>query len=267
MAFTLLHVSDSHLSPSTPEATSNWSAVVAHAAGSDARAVVHTGDISADGATTRSDLEFAAEQLGRLDRNWWCVPGNHDVGDVDPGTVQWPMTDVARRRYLDVFGSDRWVQEIDGWVLVGFDSQLLASEHPDAMSCAEWLGATIADAGDAPVGLFFHRPFDGVDGESAPVMLMQPTARRRLAVAMAGGNVSLMASGHIHQWRNVADDDLRRVWAPSTWVSLPDEMQPLIGTKTTGVVELRFDRADVSATLVQPSGLVDHEMAAVASPY
>jgi len=48
------------------------------------------------------------------------------------------------------------------------------------------------------------------------------------------------------------------VWAPSTWAALPDRIQPVIGTKTVGIVEheLHSD-GSVRSTFVQPPSMAD----------
>ncbi|HEX6420490.1 MAG TPA: metallophosphoesterase, partial [Acidimicrobiales bacterium] len=74
----LLVVSDTHLSPRTPEADTNWDAVVRHVAATRPDLVVHAGDVSLDGALAPGDLDHARRRLDRLPVPWRAVPGNHD---------------------------------------------------------------------------------------------------------------------------------------------------------------------------------------------
>jgi 3',5'-cyclic AMP phosphodiesterase CpdA len=81
VAIRVLVVSDSHLSPRTPEAVANWDSVVAHIATDRPDIVVHTGDVSTDGARVGGDLAFARAQVDRIVRPHYVLPGNHDLGD------------------------------------------------------------------------------------------------------------------------------------------------------------------------------------------
>jgi calcineurin-like phosphoesterase family protein len=85
----VLVVSDTHLSTRTPEALSNWDAVVRHASGSRPALVVHAGDVTADGVDRPDELGLARTALDRLGTPVWAVPGNHDVGEIPAlGTPQ-----------------------------------------------------------------------------------------------------------------------------------------------------------------------------------
>ena len=70
--------------------------------------------------------------------------------------------------------------------------------------------------------------------------------------------VSLIVSGHVHQWRVARSAGRRHVWAPSTWACLPDYIQPRIGTKVTGLVEIELTgHLPAIARLVRPVGLTN----------
>ena len=48
------------------------------------------------------------------------------------------------------------------------------------------------------------------------------------------------------------------MWAPSSWAVLPDAIQPAIGAKQTGVIDITLDAdGTVEATFVRPAGMVD----------
>ena len=47
---------------------------------------------------------------------------------------------------------------------------------------------------------------------------------------------------------------MHHVWAPSTWATLPDRIQPVIGAKVTGIVAIELGES-VAATLVRPAGM------------
>ncbi|MEM9566178.1 MAG: metallophosphoesterase [Actinomycetota bacterium] len=249
-------MSDSHLSVAKPEADRNWDLVVDHLAETRPDLVLHGGDISADGNDVIADLEHARAQLDRLPVPWLAVPGNHDLGDAEP---EWALTRQRRIRYEQVFGDRFWVHELDRWRIVGVDSQAIASGHDDDEDSWAWMGAELAT--DRPTIVVLHRPV-------APTAVDEPdTARRYLTepqrsrfrhlLAGTGGgpsNVVAVITGHIHQWRSQVVDGVAWIWAPSTWAVIADDLQPTIGTKAVGLVELDLD-AMGHARLVTPEGM------------
>ena len=232
----------------------NWEAVIAHVAKSDADVVVHGGDITFNGADDLSDLLRARALLDRLPMRWLAIPGNHDIGDADDDSQ--PVTDTRRERYQSVFGDASWSVNVDGWRLLGVDVQTLLSELEAARDVRDWLEDELRV--ETPTALFVHRPLRPwveaeVDKRSR--YMTEPT-RSRLQALFAGGGVRLVASGHVHQWRSWRADGVAHVWAPSTWASLPDRIQPRIGSKLTGVVHYDLhDDGEVTTALVQPDGM------------
>ena len=82
--------------------------------------------------------------------------------------------------------------------------------------------------------------------------------RQRLLDLMDANDVTLVVSGHVHRWRVAGNADRRHVWAPSTWACLPDSIQPRIGTKVTGLVEMEITGDMLpTARLVRPVGLTN----------
>jgi 3',5'-cyclic AMP phosphodiesterase CpdA len=253
----VLQVSDTHLSPHSPYAAENWEAVVRHARRTRPDLVVHTGDISLDGAESRPDLDYAKWKLDELTVPWRVISGNHDIGDV--GATTQPIDDVRRARFAAVFGDTFWAETIGRWTLVGVDAQVLMSPRgllPDAESKWEWLTDVVLGARGDTV-LFVHRPLMPLDpGErDDPDRFVFGAARDRLRVLIDESNVRVVASGHVHQWRHRVIDDRAHVWAPSAWAVLPDRIQPVLGEKQVGVVEHVLGRRATSE-LVVPSGVV-----------
>ncbi|MCP3990240.1 MAG: metallophosphoesterase [Actinomycetia bacterium] len=248
----LLVVSDSHLSPRAPEADTNWAAVVDYANTTDVDLVVHTGDISLDGASRSADLEHARAQFDRLSVPWLAIPGNHDLGDI--AGLRHPTDDQRRHRYEACFGHRFWSTELGPWRLVGIDIQDLLSDGPDTKQWWQWLTDQLAT--DYRVAIFQHRPMTPVDVDEfdEPRRYVTEPARSRLQAMYANGRVEVVVSGHVHQWRSLTLDSAHHVWAPSTWATLPDSFQPIIGTKTVGLVELDLDQPD-QASLVVPADM------------
>lgn len=249
----IIQVSDSHLSSNAPFADSNWDAVVAHVNATRPDLVVHTGDISLDGAEHVADLLHARSQLNRLSVAWMAIPGNHDIGDI--GETSQPVNATRRERYATVFGQGSWVIDVSGWRLVGVDVQTLAADLPASERLWRWLERTLAV--DAPTVLFSHRPLQPwrADEIDDPRRYLPEPARGRMHAAIDHGSVRLFASGHVHQARMLTAV-AGHVWAPSTWASIPDVVQPLIGTKVVGLVEhdLHHD-GEVCSRIVRPAAI------------
>jgi 3',5'-cyclic AMP phosphodiesterase CpdA len=250
----LLIVADSHLSPAAPHADEHWSAIVEYVAHRRPDLVVHAGDISMDGANDPSDLDHARRRVDELSVPWRAIPGNHDIGDV--GDTTEPIDERRRAAYDNAFGTGSWDLRLDGWHLVGIDVQTLTSPLPTAATLWEWLEQTAI--GPDPTVLFIHRPLMPVqpDEYDEPRRYVTGEARRRLLDVVRRAGVQLVVSGHVHQWRDVVSGPCRHVWAPSTWSSLPDHIQPTIGRKTTGVVEIDL-AATATVRLVRPVGVAD----------
>ena len=185
---------------------------------------------------------------------WLAIPGNHDIGDV--GDADDSVDAERRGRYFDAFGEGSWAVVLDGWRLVGVDVQTLASPLDASRRLWPWLEGAMA--GPEPIAFFLHRPLHPLaEGEfDDPIRYVGEPTRGALLDLIDRHDVRLVASGHVHQWRQVDHDRRRHVWAPSTWATLPDSIQPTIGTKTVGVVEIELDRR-VTAAFVQPAGVAD----------
>ena len=255
-ALRVVQVSDSHLSPHAPNSDRHWDAVVAHIDATRPDLVVHTGDISAFGADEAADLHHARRRLDELPVPWLAIPGNHDIGDVDPTPE--PIDDTRRARYADAFGASRWTTEAGGWRLVGIDAQTLLSDLPAAADEWHWLEDAVR--ADGPVALFLHRPLRPwrADTPDEPRRYVSGDGRSRLAALLAAASVRLVATGHVHQWWQGELDGADHVWAPSTWALVPDRVQPVIGAKVVGLVEHELaPGGTVRSTFVRPDGVTD----------
>lgn len=250
----IVQVSDSHLSPRAPHANANWQAVIDYVARSQPDLVVHTGDISLDGASDPAGLEHARLQLDRLDVRWLAIPGNHDIGDYGP--VAQPVTPSRRARYQSVFGDAFWATAVDSWQLVGLDIQTLLADAVQAAPWWDWLEAQLLGAG-GPVAVFGHRPVRPLtaDAVDSPHRYIPEPARSRLEGLFDRSDVRLVASGHVHQWLTETHGGRAHVWAPATWAVLPDRVQPVIGDKVVGLVEHDLNEHVASSKVHTPSGM------------
>ena len=78
----LVPISDTHLSRDKPLFVDNWALLAAWIADQHPDPVIHTGDVTADGAGVEAELSFSAHLIDELGIRWRAVPGNHDVGDA-----------------------------------------------------------------------------------------------------------------------------------------------------------------------------------------
>jgi 3',5'-cyclic AMP phosphodiesterase CpdA len=255
-------VSDTHLSPEAPEAGANWAAVLRYVTATAPDLVIHLGDLSLDGARKASDLDYARRQLDLLPVPWHAVPGNHDIGDNPwPGAPDGLAVDDGRRqRWLDVVGADYWSLPADGWLLLAINAQLAGSGLAAEAEQWSWLAGQLGSVSEGQrIALLTHKPLTAPAAELAaapPYRFWPAVARDRLTDMVAGRRLALFASGHVHQSRQLAFDGTGHLWVPTTWAVLPDDAQPVLGAKRSGIVSLTFGASvDPEPEFIEPDGI------------
>src|SRR5262249_36907506 len=156
--------------------------------------------------------------LRHLESPVYAIPGNHDVGDEPPGQEADQIIDAHRlRRWMSVFGSDRFAFDLGSWRVIGINAQLLGSGLPQEGEQETWLDAELGRDW-RPVLFALHKPlFLQSDAEAAMTATsVNPEPRARLLRRLRGSPVRVVVSGHLHCHRDVVRDGLRHVWAPST---------------------------------------------------
>ncbi len=245
--FVIAQISDSHLSAAKPFFAANFAAACAAIAARGADLVVNTGDITLNGADDDSDFVEARRLHDLLPLPWRAIPGNHDIGEAQAVAARSPrhgqVVDAVRlARYRRHFGADRWVMDLPGWRLVGFNALLPGSGLPDEAEQDAALRSAFAGAGDRHVALFGHKPFCDAHLEETALggRFIDPEPRRQVLRTFGGVAPALIVSGHVHQFRCRNVGATRHVWGPSTGFVIPDRIQPRYGTKEVGYVEHRL---------------------------
>lgn len=257
MTTIIAQISDTHLSDDRPYFNANFDCLAETLRAAKPDLVINTGDATLDGCDREADLLRAKAMHEALGLPYRVIPGNHDTGDSRNVGSKQAIDEVRRERYLRVFGADRWTQDVPGWRLIGINAQLLDSGLAAETEQADFIRNTLAGSGTRAIALFVHKPLFQNAIEEPPVgsWFLSPNARYRLMALLAGADVRLIASGHLHLFRETRPS-MRHVWAPSTSFILPDEAEPDWGPKVVGYVEHRLhEDGRAESRLVEPPAM------------
>jgi len=252
----VVQISDTHLSPTKTQFTANWPPLRDWVRKQRADLVIHTGDLTVDGADVESDLRAGADFMRALDAPVLAVPGNHDVGEA--GNRHQPVNAERLAGWRRNFGHDWWCRDVEQWRLIGLDSMLFGSDSDEETRQLDWLRRALADAGGRRIAWFTHRPFfiDDPDEGDRGYWTIKPRPRAQMLDLVRRHDVALIATGHLHKWHLREVDGCRYVWGPSSGFLVGPANQPeLPGEKWLGAVVYEFDDADVSIDMVRIPGL------------
>jgi Icc protein len=274
MTFRIAQISDTHLSDAKPFFVDNFQRVGEALRRDRPDLVLNSGDVSLDGASSdmaraEADLVAARRLHDVLGLPVRFLPGNHDLGDNQDapayGGHEEQYIDAGRRaRYLRHFGDDWWCFDVPGWRVLGIDAQLLGSDLGDAQAQDEAISKAVSGLGSRRFALFVHKPlFDQAADESAVGgRFLNPRPRAALLARLAARPPALVASGHVHQFRETRVEGTHHVWAPSTAFVVPDRIQPYYGLKQVGYVEHRLhEDGSHESRLVRVPGVPDLNVA------
>jgi len=255
----IIQISDTHLSRGKTHFADNWPPLAAWIAAKNPDLVIHSGDVTIDGADVEDDLRRADELMRSLGVRFRAVPGNHDVGDA--GHPRQPVTDERLARWRSYFGLDRWVEDVESVRLVGLDVMLLGSGNPEEAAQAAWLDAVMAGAGGRQIAWFLHRPLflDSPDEPDTGYWSVKPEPRARLMELVRRHSVAVIASGHLHKAHQTVRYGTRYVWAPASSFLVGPEIQPAMpGEKRLGAVLYEVHGAALEASIVDVPGLAEY---------
>ena len=115
-----------------------------------------------------------------------------------------------------------------------------------------------ASADGRRIAWFTHRPLflDAPDEPDTGYWSVKPAQRAPLLDLIRSHDVAIVASGHLHRWRDATFDGCRYVWAPSSGFLVGPENQPdMPGEKWLGAVIYDFDGRSVSVRFGEVPGL------------
>lgn len=247
----IIQITDTHFSPEMPYFNGNLAPLAAWIAASGADIVIHTGDISVDGALRPKELTDAITALrAAIDLPLLVVPGNHDIGhlaDVTPARIAAWHTAV---------GPDRWVHDQDGWRLIGLNALLIGSNLPEEAAQIAWLTERLEQSGELRTAIFAHCPLfmhDASEGDTG-YWAAPPAARQSLLALCEKHGVALYASGHTHRAQLQHHQSMALVWAPPAGFLVRDYVDDVPGANILGAA-LHILGDDVQSTLIAIPGL------------
>ena len=226
----IAQISDTHLSKKNPLFDGNFPPVAEALRAARPDLVIHTGDLSLDGADCAEDLEHGVAAMRTLGLDWLAVPGNHDVGDDPALAGKQPVTAERLARWESCVGPRHFVRDIPGWRLIGLDTQGFGLES---------IIEALTTAGARRVAFFQHKPITEETLADRAVNYW-PLLPPRRAELLALCRPAVIASGHVHEWRDRVADGIRQVWAPAIGFIVGDPWKHPVGDKVLGWVEHAF---------------------------
>ncbi len=257
MPFTIAQITDTHLGARSGLFRSNFHRLVAALGEARPDFVVATGDQTLDGADSDADMAEAARLYAALPGPVRFIPGNHDVGDHPGAAPKQPVNDLRLARFTAAMGPARWVEDREGWRLLGLNSQVMGA-HADEHDQAAMIEDALATLGERRLAVFIHKPFFKHDPNETvfDYWSVQPQARGTVRALVGHPNLRLVASGHLHLHHEFMLGAVRYVWAPSAAFIVGEALQQgLPGTRPTGALLHRFGADTVETVLVAPPGM------------
>jgi len=255
--FSVLQISDTHLSRSHAYFQDNWEVCLAHIAQTAPDLVVVTGDVTFNGPAVHDDIAFAREQLARIECRWVAIPGNHDVGEPGENPRLGQCIDEAMLdRWKEHFGCDRFCIDLGDWRLLGINSELLGSGLDAEVEQWAFLHAALRDSAGRNIGFFIHKPLfiDDPESQQVSAKYLPPEPRKQLLNALRAARARFVSSGHVHAYHHSMLGEIAIVWAPTTAFIDPQRSYPPVDiVNRTGLVKWCFEASSVQHEMVEPA--------------
>jgi 3',5'-cyclic AMP phosphodiesterase CpdA len=243
----IVQISDTHFSRGKPHFQPNWAPLKAWLIEQNPDLIIHTGDVTVDGADTEDDMVYCAALLRELPAPVLSVPGNHDVGE--PGHSFQPVNEERIARWRRHFGMDRWAKDVGNWRLIGLNSMIFGSDLAEEKTQHFWLEQQLAGAAGREIGWFMHKPlFLGRrdEGDSG-YWSVKPDPRAKLLDLIDQHRVNFVATGHLHKTHEARAQDCRFIWGgSSSFVVGPALQEPMPGEARLGAVVFDIDGTDIA---------------------
>jgi 3',5'-cyclic AMP phosphodiesterase CpdA len=252
----VLQISDTHLSPTKRHFDCNWPPLQRWVEAQRPDLIIHTGDVTVDGADHEADMAHCAPLLRALPAPVLCVPGNHDVGE--PRHPHQAVNAERIARWRRHFGPDYWSHDVEGWRLVGLDAMLFGSGLAEEAEQLAWLEACMNQAQGRPVAWFMHQPLflAAPDEGDTGYWSVKPTARTALLDIVRRHPVAIVATGHLHRSYERHVEATRYVWGPSSgFVVGPAFQDGMAGESRLGAVVYEFSGTGAEVRIVDVEGL------------
>jgi len=255
---TVLQISDAHLSPRNGLFRGNLERIRSIALAAPPDLVVATGDLSLDGAEREEDLELATALHQAFPAPLLALPGNHDVGSHPRTMPHQPLDTPRLDRFARHLGTGRGLVDLPGWRVVGLNSEVMGTGHPDEAAQAAFIVEAAASAGARRIALFLHKPVfvTAPDDPTFDYWSVPPHARAAMAPLLDHPGLRLVASGHLHLHRQESRGRVRFAWAPPlSFIVNPSEQPGLPGERLCGALLHRLGEDEVATELLSPPGM------------
>jgi predicted phosphodiesterase len=262
----IVQVSDTHVSRKRAYFFDNWDVFVGEMQRQPPDLIVHSGDVSFDGAGDEDDIAFARMEKDRLPAPWIAIPGNHDIGE-SPVAVRLgqPISAERMARWKRHYGAARWCRDVGAWRLVGIDTALLGSGDEEEHQQALFLQHSLEERAGRPVMLFQHLPpfANDPDDPAFTAMAVPAAARKWLLDVCVRNGVAVIACGHLHVYRRMEYRGIEIVWAPATsFFNIVEKQRSGLGVPRAGYVEWTLEGRSISHRLVEPPLMITHDVGA-----
>ncbi len=245
MSFSILHISDTHLSPRTEHFRANNDMLSQMLRAAPHDCVIHTGDITLDGIRYEEDYVLCRALLEGIGREIRYIPGNHDIGDnprlSKPAEAGGSGINAERlNRFKSFYESDRFAFDRDGWRIIGINSMLIGSGLPEEQEQYDWIDGQLATLDLRHLAVFSHQPLyiDAPDDTELTYWTVDPAGWPRLAPLMNHPQLRLIASGHLHQQRSRKRNGVALEWCSSIAFTTTEELVPEMGgSRRVGYME------------------------------
>ena len=255
----IVQISDTHLSPCKSHFAANWAPLRQWIRAQRPALVVHTGDVTVDGADVDTDLAHCAAHFADLGIPVHAVPGNHDVGE--PLHAHQPTNADRVRRWRRHFGRDYWSLDIERWRLIGLDSMLFGANIAEEGEQLDWLDTTMRTADGRRIAWFMHKPLflEAPDERGGSYWTIEPESRADLLARVRRHSVAIVATGHLHKMHEREFEGCRYVWGPSSGYVVGERLQEAMpGEKKLGAVVYDFEGDAVTTRLAELPDLAQY---------